>query len=88
MPTPKQLVTPIDDNWADYFSFILPTRLVKGLTIGPDGIDRDGPKVDQLLAWDAEQSEKYLSKRFQTDRHDAATVLELAAGWAPDRKGT
>jgi hypothetical protein len=88
MDTPKQLVALTVDNWADYFSFRVPHSLAKGLTIGADGIDRNGPEVDQLLAWVTEQSEKYQTKRFQISRHDAATVLERAAEWDPGRRGT
>jgi hypothetical protein len=72
----KQLVALTDDNWRVYFSFIFPDSLVKGLTIGRAGIDRYGPEVEQLLAWVAEKSDQYQSKRFEISREDAAAVLE------------
>jgi hypothetical protein len=50
MTDPKRLVVLTDDNWRDYFAFIVPATIIDGLTIPANGIDRDGPEVTRLLA--------------------------------------
>jgi hypothetical protein len=56
---------------------------VQGLEIGEGGIDRDSTIVTRLLAWGALQSGQSPDTRYEMSRHDAAVVLELAAGWDP-----
>jgi hypothetical protein len=82
MTAVKRTVTLTDDNWADYFSFDYPESLVQGLAIGEGGIDRDDPVVTRLLAWVAREGGRSPDTRYQMSRHDAAVLLELAAGWA------
>jgi hypothetical protein len=79
----KRIIVLTDDNWADNFPFDYPELLVQGLQIGDDGIDRQSSIVTKLLAWVAMQSGKSPDTRYEMSRHDAATVLELAAGWNP-----
>jgi hypothetical protein len=76
----KRLVVLTDDNWRDYFAFIMPATIIDGLTIPANGIDRDGPEVNRLLAWVALQSGQSPDTRYEMSRHDAAVVLDLAAG--------
>jgi hypothetical protein len=83
MADPKRLVVLTDDNWADYFPFDYPESLVAGLQVPSDGIDRESKVVTRLLAWVALQSSQSPDTRYEMSRHDAAVVLELAAGWAP-----
>jgi hypothetical protein len=66
---------------ADYFAFDYPEAHVEGLTIGEDGIDRDGPAVTRLLAWVARKAGRSPDTRYAMSRHDAAVLLELVAGW-------
>jgi hypothetical protein len=83
MNQPKHLVVLTDDNWADYFPFDYPESLVQGLEIGENGIGRDSKVVTRLLALVALQSGQSADTRYETSRHDAAVVLELAVGWDP-----
>jgi hypothetical protein len=80
----KRLVILTDDNWADYFPFDYPDSLVTGLQIPSDGIDVYDKVVTRLLAWVAMQSGQSPDTRYEMSRHDAAVVLELAAGWDYD----
>jgi hypothetical protein len=81
MTAEKRTVTLTDDNWGDYFPFDYPESLVEGLAIGEGGIDRDGPAVTRLLAWVAREGGRSPDTRYAMSRHDAAVLLELAAGW-------
>jgi hypothetical protein len=83
MAEPQRLIVLTDDNWRDYFQFIVPATIIDGFTIPVNGIDRDGPEVTRLLAWVALQSSKSPDARYEMSRHDAAVVLELAAAWNP-----
>jgi hypothetical protein len=76
----KRLVKLDDDNWADYFPFDYPDSLVAGLQIPSDGIDVDDKVVTRLLAWVAMQSGQSPDTRYEMSRHDAAVVLNQAAG--------
>jgi hypothetical protein len=53
------------------------------VTVGDDGIDRDGPIVTRLLVWVARESGRSKDARYEMTRHDAAVLLEQLAGW-PD----
>jgi hypothetical protein len=45
------------------------------------GIDRDGPAVTRLLSWVARASGQSPDTHYAMSRHDAAVLLNLAAGW-------
>jgi hypothetical protein len=77
----KETIALTDDNWHDYFGMTILEQLVKGLVIPDDGIDRQSGVVGLLLEWVAEQSRRSKTKQYTMTRHDAAVVLELAAGW-------
>jgi hypothetical protein len=83
MDTVKRRIVLTDDNWADHFPLDYPEALVRGMAVGEGGIDRDGPAVTKLLAWVARESGRSLDTHYEMSRHDAAVLLELAAGW-PD----
>jgi hypothetical protein len=83
MAVKAMTVTLTDDNWADHFSFDYPDSLVKGMAIGEGGVDRDGPEVARLLAWVEQEDGRSADTRYTMSRHDAAVLLELAAGWWP-----
>lgn len=79
----KRLIVLTDDNWADYFRFDYPESLVAGIEIPDDGFDPESKVATRLLAWIAMQSGTSSEFRFEMSRHDAAVVLNLAAGWPP-----
>jgi hypothetical protein len=85
--TVTKTFTLTDDNWADYLPFDYPESLVEGLTIGEGGIDRDDAVVTRLLAWVARKAARSPDTRYTMSRHDAAVLLNLAAGWPYTQDG-
>jgi len=81
MTTAKRTIHLTDDNWADYCTTGYAESLVEGLTVGDDGIDRDGSVVTKLLAWLARESGQSKDLRYEMSRHAAAVLLEHMAGW-------
>jgi hypothetical protein len=79
----KRLVNLTDDNWADYFPFDYHESFVAGMEIPDDGFDPESKVVTRLLAWIAMRSGESSEFQFEISRHDAAVVLNLAAGWPP-----
>jgi hypothetical protein len=80
MVTTQHVIHLTGGNWSDFFSWEYPESLVQGLAIHGDGIDRQGGVVGLLLEWVTERNRLSLVKRYALARHDAAVVLELAAG--------
>src|SRR6516225_9228543 len=83
MTNAKRTIHLTDDNWADYCTSDYAASLGEELTIGENGIDREGSVVTKLLAWLARKSGRSTDVRYEMTRHDAAVLLEQLAGW-PD----
>ena len=77
----KRQVALTDGNFADYFPWDYPESLVDGLTICEGSLDRADPIVTEFLVWLANQNAQSPDLEYTCTRHDAAVILELAAGW-------
>jgi hypothetical protein len=76
----KKRVVLTDDNWHYDLPMDYLEKLVAESPPGSEGYDSGDKVVTRLLAWVAMRSGQSKEHRFEMTPHDAAVVLNMAAG--------